>query len=193
MYLIGSDTHHARSENERWVGDFSIIKATEGKTFVDPKYKEIAEQWNTGRLRLPSSFGLYHFLSEKSNITEQIQHFISTVEPFKGHAMLILDYEQEFSRTDPAGTCLRDAIKAFQYYTNGMQCVIYMNKSDTAKIAFKQPQLMKEGVCLWLADYKGDYNGTWAPIMRQVCSNPFDIDVFYGSWQSWEDIAKSWK
>lgn len=193
MYMIGSDTHHARSEDERYAGQFNIIKATEGKTFTDPVFARIKKEWQSGR-SIPGNFGLYHFLSEKSNITEQVEYFISTVEPFKGAAILVLDYEGEFSRTDPSGVCLRDAIKAFSHYTNGMQCIIYMNKSDAAKIAFKQPEIVKSGTnSLWIADYKGDYKGDWKPIMRQVCSNPFDIDVFYGSYDSWRAIAKSWK
>lgn len=189
MYLLGSDTHHARTDNERYAGQFHIMKVSEGKTFTDKAFTDfIKTKWN----ECPHLIGGYHFLSEKSNICEQIKHFVSTAEPLKGQILLALDYEARFAEYDPNGKCLDDAIDCFMSCTKGMQPVVYMNKSEAAKIAFKRPQIMNKA-SLWLADYSGNYKGIWTPMIRQVCSDPFDIDVFYGSEGSWKAIANTWK
>lgn len=190
MYLLGNDTHHTRTDNERYAGQFHIMKATEGKTFHDPEFLKFIS--GEKDINCPHLCGAYHFLSEKSRIADQIENFISTVEPMKGKLLLALDYEAGFSTADPNGKCLADAVNEFSARTKGMQPVLYMNKSDAAKIMFKQPQLAKK-CSLWLADYKGDYKGDWKPMMLQCCSSPFDIDVFYGGEGSWNAIAKSWK
>lgn len=191
MYLLGNDTHHARTDNERYAGQFHIMKATEGKTFRDPIFINLINDVGIAR-SCPHLKGAYHFLSEKSGIEDQIDHFISTVEPLKGELLLALDYEGNFAKQDPSGTWLKNAVELFKAKTNGMQPVVYMNKSEAAKIRMKQKNLT-EKTSLWLADYKGDYKGEWKPMMLQCCSAPFDIDVFYGSEGSWEAIAKSWK
>lgn len=191
--LIGTDTHHARSDEEAKSGEFQIWKATEGSTFIDSRFSQLLKKPNIFKAK-PKLFGAYHFLSEKSGIAEQIEHFIKTVEPLKGSVMLILDYEAEFSKNDPRGKCLHDAIQQMRFLVKGAQYVIYMNKSDARKINMYQYNTIEKAcdTCLWIADYKGDYGGNWKPIMRQVCTSPCDIDVFYGSEVSWRMIAQSW-
>lgn len=190
--LIGSDVSHHNPSEELGSGQFQIYKATEGKTFKDPLFMEMKDYLSDASLH-GNLIGAYHFLSEKSGIAEQIEHFISTVEFMRGDVLLALDYEAEFARTDPDGKCLYNAIEYFKHLT-GMQCLVYMNKSEAAKISFKRPSIPKDPmVSLWLADYKGDYKANWKPIMTQVCTEPFDIDVFHGSIGSWRTICKSWR
>lgn len=191
-WLIGTDTHHSRGDSERWAGQFHIFKATEGATFVDSKFKKMLAGWQQEKI-YPYPIGVYHFLSEKSRIDEQINHFIDTIRPLKGKAMIILDYEAGFSKADANGKCLTDAVKAITFLTNNAQIVLYMNKSDAGKIIRTTEIPKMANVCLWIADYVGDYKNTWKPIMRQVCTSPCDIDVFYGNELSWDAIARSWK
>lgn len=190
-WMIGTDTHHARSDAERWAGDFHIFKATEGSTFIDPKFKEMYALWNKTQI-YPYPIGLYHFLSIKSNIKKQIDFFIDTIEYARGKVMIILDYEGDFAKADSDGAMLNGALENLDYLTGGAQLVVYMDKSNAKKIISKTRIHKRENICLWLADYKGDYKECWKPIMRQVCTSPCDIDVFYGSEISWHEIARSW-
>lgn len=191
--LLGTDTHHARSDEEARSGEFIIWKATEGSTFIDSRFDALLKTRSIFASK-PRLFGAYHFLSEKSRIGDQIEHYIKTIYPLKGYVMLILDYEAQFSANDPHGICLRDAIEQMRFLAKGAQYVIYMNKSDATKISKYQYETIVKAndTCLWLADYNGSYKGKWKPIMRQVCTSPCDIDVFYGSETSWRMIAQSW-
>ena len=60
--------------------DFAFIKATEGSSHIDTKFKENWEQ--SGKTRLKR--GAYHFFSFDSNGEAQAEHFISVVPKEEG-------------------------------------------------------------------------------------------------------------
>lgn len=74
---------------------FAFAKATEGRTFTDPRF---ASNWpamkNVGLIR-----GAYHFGRPGSDPVVQADHFINTVRPVSGDLQLVLDLEVTDGRT----------------------------------------------------------------------------------------------
>ncbi|MBP3726228.1 MAG: glycoside hydrolase family 25 protein [Bacteroidaceae bacterium] len=69
---------------------FILVKATEGKSYVDPKFKEnFVHARDYGYLR-----GAYHYLSTKSTAREQAEFFIKTVRLEEGDLPPVLDVEE---------------------------------------------------------------------------------------------------
>ncbi len=69
--------------------DFAFIKATEGSSFVDPKF-----QYNFSEAQKQTlAVGAYHFFSFDSKGASQAQHFINTVPPFDGMLPPVIDLE----------------------------------------------------------------------------------------------------
>lgn len=72
--------------------DFCIIKATEGKTYNDPKFKhniQICEERNI-------SLGFYHYARpERNQPIDEAKHFLDKVAPYIGKAIFALDWEEE--------------------------------------------------------------------------------------------------
>lgn len=195
--MIGGDYSHHNPD--QWngknfaCGEFGIVKATEGATFVDPAFRILVARAKSNK-SIPNYLGVYHFLSEKSGIAEQIIHFVNTVQPLKGKAILALDYEAGFASSDPTGKCLKAAIEQLKFYTEGAQIFIYMNENQLRKIERSIPEVLRDNyICLWLASYDNKYEANIKPpIIQQITSTPWDIDVFYGSNDSWLQIANSW-
>ena len=97
-YIFGIDISHHQGRID-WSEmrtshhpiEFVFIKATEGRTFQDPKFRynwENAKKHNYIR-------GAYHFYSPNSNSTEQFENYKSTVKIKKGDFIPILDIEKE--------------------------------------------------------------------------------------------------
>lgn len=192
--LIGRDYHHSR--NHEWdFGQFEIHKATEGATYIDPKLSVFSE-----RIRLSNGnmlAGVYHFLSDKSQNESQIKHFFNTClqNRIEGKTIYVLDYEGEYAAKDSDGSKLYEAINMLSDICD-WQPFVYMDKSNCKKIMIrKHASWFQKNVCLWIADYSTSdrrvYNG-WTAIMRQFTNaEPIgDLNIFYGSKDSWQSIAK---
>ncbi|MDD7384733.1 MAG: GH25 family lysozyme [Actinomycetaceae bacterium] len=90
MMLHGIDiSHYQAGLNVAGTGaDFIICKATEGTGWVDQTMRGFAQATLTaGKL-----LGLYHFASG-GNPRSEAEHYVSTVRPYIGRAILILDWE----------------------------------------------------------------------------------------------------
>ena len=70
--------------------DFIIIKATEGKSFVDPSCDRFFQQ----ALSLGKKLGIYHFANNSDNTPEQeADWFINNTKGDIGKAIPVLDWE----------------------------------------------------------------------------------------------------
>ena len=93
--LLGHDISKWNSGIDVNTGDFTMMKVTEGVTYVDPKCAEYVRQLNDEQL-----IGCYHFLradNEKKGNTpaKEAQNFINQVNKLGllYKAVLVVDYE----------------------------------------------------------------------------------------------------
>lgn len=127
---------------------FVFIKATEGNSLVDPRFKSNWE--NAKEAGIPRS--AYHFFHSYKSGEDQAKNFLTTVKLEKGDLPPVLDIEK-ISNTDPVS--MRKQLKAWLCLVN-LECeakpIIYTN-TDFYK---KYLQGYFEDYPLWIAHYSAD-------------------------------------
>ena len=134
-----------------------FIKATEGTSYVDPKFKENAINAKKAGLKI----GFYHFAHPNNDPVKEVEHFLKTIKDFQNDLPLVLDLENNKGLTKSQVTAfaekwLNEIIKRtgqtplFYSYTSFIKS--YIDKSLN-----KFP--------LWIAQYttalKPSSNGIW--------------------------------
>ena len=143
--------------------DFVIIKATQGAGYVSPQFNKQIRQAEA----LNKLIGVYHYATG-AGVTQEAEHFINTVRPYIGKAILCLDWEGESNAAfkDPGYA------KAWlQYVKNktGIIPFIYMSKSVCREYAWDN------SYPLWCAQYKNQ-----SPTGYQA--NPWTDNKGFGAW-----------
>lgn len=156
--------------------DFVIVKATQGTSYVSPKYKEqITQANNLGKL-----LGVYHYASAGGAIAEA-EHFLQTVSDYIGKAVLVLDWEGDqnanFKHPDYALAWLK-----YVKEKTGITPFIYMSKSVCREYA-KQ---WDSSYPLWCAQYKNQQ-----PTGYQ--DNPWTDTKGFGAWDGCKILQYSSK
>ena len=156
--------------------DFVIVKATQGTSYVSPKYKEqITQANNLGKL-----LGVYHYASAGGAIAEA-EHFLQTVSDYIGKAVLVLDWEGDqnanFKHPDYALAWLK-----YVKEKTGITPFIYMSKSVCREYA-KQ---WDSSYPLWCAQYKNQQ-----PTGYQ--DNPWTDTKGFGPWDGCKILQYSSK
>lgn len=198
-YLKGADiSHHngvnaveniLKIDNEI---DFFIVKATEGRTYVDSKCNiNCSDAIRNGRL-----LGLYHFARpDNCNMPKQeAANFVSVFKSYQGQALAVLDWE---------GAALKYSLDwALSWLQNvwemtGVKPLLYTSQSEVRKME----KIKDFGCGLWVARYnKSQTLGsvkpweTWA--MWQYDDGTFikgkyDKDYFNGSKTQFMSYCKS--
>lgn len=123
--------------------DFCIIKATEGKTFVDPKMNHAIQLCKERDIPI----GFYHYARPEYNLPQdEAKHFISKIAPYLGECLLALDWE---------GTALSyslDWARKFMdyiYAQTGVKPLITCPSWYTAKLS----KILEGDYGLWVAHY----------------------------------------
>ena len=100
--------------------DFVIMKATEGKSYVDPSCDTFFQQ----ALSLSKKLGVYHFANNSDNTAEQEANwFINNTKGYIGKAIPVLDWEDNVTdNVDWALDWLQRVEKAY-----GTKPLIYMS------------------------------------------------------------------
>lgn len=175
--------------------DFAFIKATEGSSHIDTKFKENWERvGKTGLKR-----GAYHFFSFESEGVLQAEHFISVVPKENGMLSPVVDIEfygnrfrnkPDVEETRKQLQSLLDALEA--YY--GVKPLIYATESSYS--AYIRGAF--DGYPLWIRNMYFSPNigmpGKWtfwqydSEAKLQGYSGEdehIDLNVFYGSEKEW--------
>lgn len=101
----------------------AIVKATEGRTFTDRRFRaNMAGAGAAGKL-----LGVYHFLTSTSPGEDQAWHFATTVETEPPAPVYVLDWETDTTGTLPDEGTARAFVDAFRRYMPGVVLVIYGN------------------------------------------------------------------
>lgn len=180
-----------------------IVKATQGISYTNPKFKEWADWLSSNK----KPFGMYHFLDGYDAIAEA-EHFYSRVQPYVGHCLLFADYEDTALQR---GTAWLKEFLDEVYRLTGSKPIVYCSQSVTQEQNFNA--IAQAGYKLWVAQY-ADYSpvygfienpwhsGSVAPFngyaMQQYTScgvlngwkSYLDLDKFFGSVSEWQALVE---
>jgi len=162
--------------------DFMIIKATEGKTYTDDKFKERAKDLNERGLLN----GFYHYARPENNFwKDEALHFYNTIKNYiNQYTIIILDWE---------GNSLKHSFDWALNFCAKMEaltnkpCIIYASASVVKKYA-------KQYKYWWTAHYNSkcengcNHDGV-EEVMIQFTSKPIDCDVFKGNLLEWYKLC----
>lgn len=184
--LKGYDTSHHQNNavfNEAVANsDFMIIKATEGKTYIDGTFKDRAYQL----YELDKLNGFYHFARPDNNTAkEEANHFINTISKYMNYnTILVLDWEGK-----ALNYSFEWALEFCKIVSEKTQrpCIIYASASVVRKYAHKYKYW-------WTSHYNnicenGCTHDGVEEVMTQYTSTPIDIDVFHGTEKDWYTLC----
>ena len=171
---------------------FILIKATEGSTRIDPKFKsnfENAKEYGFKR-------GAYHFWSNKSSAEKQAEFFLSKVHLETGDLPPVLDVEK-FPKDKSAEEFRRELLTWLHEVENVYHCkpIIYTYHN------FKQEYLntpVFDQYPLWIAHYYTEemkYEGEWKFWQHTDTgrlpgiSGYVDFNVYNGSFYDLEQLC----
>lgn len=162
--------------------DFVIMKASEGKSFVDPMMREYIERLGKDQL-----YGFYHFARPEHNrAKDEVAHFCKTIGVYGEEAMLVLDWEAQAVK-QPIEWALDWCKEVEKIY--GKKPLIYCSSWYTKKIRL----LYENNIGLWVAHYTKDKPKVYTyPVwaMWQYSSEPFDQDIFNGTRKQFEAYCR---
>ena len=192
--------------------DAIIVKATEGTSYINPTWKTQAQQ----TLEAGKKLGLYHFVQAGINGATQADYFLNQVSKFVGKAILILDFENEGTKSNVRNTAGLTIAKAFLdrvYDKTGVRSLVYTNTDFEQNLDFST--IVKGNYGLWISQYRtmNQLNGFqphdypyklvhWPSLtMYQYSSNTvvpgygagIDVSIFYGDGNAWDAYAKASK
>lgn len=154
--------------------DFVIMKATEGKSYVDPCCDDFFQK----ALKLGKKLGVYHFANNSDNTAkEEADWFIKNTKGYIGKAIPVLDWEDNVkSDVDWALEWLERVEKAY-----GCKPMIYM--SESVVNSYNWSKVAKANYGLWVAKYRDnekDYNYDMSKAGNKPSVKYWD---FYALWQ----------
>lgn len=188
--LIGADISHHNSNFMLPFGDFIIMKATEGRTYIDDKLTENLEKWLANyniEKENTQTLAFYHFARPENGSTaeQEAEAFLSVVSPFlKFNPILVLDWEGK--ALNKKYNAWAYAFLSYIYNKVGYKPFIYTNTTGTkvlGKLCTPFP--------LWIASYnrKTPLYYNWKDYtMWQFTSSPFDINLFKGDFETWKTL-----
>lgn len=156
--------------------DFVIVKATQGTKYVSPEYDTQIAQAES----LNKCLGVYHYAGGGGAVLEA-EHFINTVKPYIGKAILVLDWEGE-QNPNFGNPIYAMAWLAYVKQKTGITPFIYMSKSVCRQYA-KQ---WDSSYPLWCAQYKNQN-----PTGYQ--DNPWTDSKGFGAWSDCKILQYSSK
>ncbi len=171
---------------------FIVMKATEGKTYVDPKFLDRFKKYaDKGYI-----MGAYHFAREDNGNGAIIEaaHFCNTVKKTGVNCFLVLDLEgnsqiceESCKHTDGSEGCSSQWVELWlKHVTETLKTrpMLYCGRDFTKKC----DSHIYTQYGLWLAAYikqkpvaGKNFFGWKNMTMWQYTSNPLDKDTFYGS------------
>lgn len=186
--------------------DFVIIKATEGKSYVDKSCDGFFQQ----ALSLGKKLGVYHFANNSDNTAQQeADWFIQNTRGYIGKAIPVLDWEDNV--TDNVPWALEWLQRVEQAY--GCKPLIYMSESVVNRHDWSPVANANYGI--WVAKYRDnlpDYNydmskagnmpnikywstmalWQWTSTGRlNGWNGNLDCNVFYGDATAWDKYLGS--
>lgn len=200
MSLNGIDVSNwqARLDPAAVPGDFIIVKASEGVSYISPVFKrQVDGTLNAGKL-----LGIYHYVNG-SGAAAEAAFFIAQAKPYVGKAVLALDWEKQ-GNSQWGNVSYLQQVASEVIARTGVRPLIYCSSSLLGSVA---PVAQELNCGLWVAQYPnyertGYQNmpwneGAYACAIRQYSSSGLlngyqgnlDLDKFYGDKTAWLKYA----
>lgn len=185
--LIGGDVSHWNYPFEVGFAEFQIFKATEGASYIDPRFFEYIKNvdWT-------EPVGVYHFIRVDNRYRgntpqKEAENFVNTIlkAGILGKVMLICDFEGASVSVKDSENYVLTFLSTVEVMT-GIKPIIYVS----ASVAKKLKRIKNAGYELWVAHYnvKAPDSGCWDKwLMWQFTSLPFDLNLFNGTVKDWND------
>lgn len=171
---------------------FIVIKATEGRSYVDPKFKDnFLQAKEYGYIR-----GAYHYLSTKSPARDQAYFFLNAVQLEPGDLPPILDVE-----TKASDVSVEDFQREVLAWLHIVEDKYHVKPILYTYYKFKQNYLGDsrfDGYPFWIAHYYVDhleYDGEWKFWQHTDAGRlpgikeDVDLDVYNGSFYDLQQLA----
>lgn len=176
--------------------DACIVKATQGKYYINPKCDAQYQLAKKNGLKL----GVYHYAGGRDAIAEA-KFFLENVKGYVGEAILILDWEYADNEKNYNDTNWCRRFVDYVHSQTGIWCVMYGNRQDANRF------LNTVNDCgLWFAGYPTNTQRDWnAPafpysitpwknmIGWQYSAADVDRSKFYITKEQWDAYAKGSK
>lgn len=154
--------------------DFVIVKATQGKTFVNPEFTTQITQ----ALSLGKCVGAYHY-ANGAGVEAEVNHFLDVVRPYLGKIILAIDWENnkdKSGKNDNPKFVAGDYKYCEQLLTGvkektGITPFLYMSKSVARQFKWE----VGRNFPFWCAQYKKSPPTTYV-------SNPWTDTKGWGAW-----------
>lgn len=186
--LYGIDiSHHnqiSAAEVIKWARDgFVMLKATEGKTFVDHSSISRAYHISQAAVLNPDqySYGFYHYCRPElgNSPYAEAMHFVRTISKHIGSAVLAIDVEQKALEYPNLDRWVLSWLRSVETMT-GVKPLVYCQRSALKLL----PSAAANDYGLWLAAWTKQRPKTIAPwklcAMWQYSADSIDKDIFYG-------------
>lgn len=196
--LYGIDVSHHNWEKITWqqrvnigVTDFTIMKATEGRTMKDYRLDDWYNKVHHSRDGKPDTealYGFYHYAHPELNSAKsEADNFLNCVGHHAGYCMYVLDYEGKALQYKDMDWALEWLYRVEK--ETGVKPLFYCQASFTK---YLKP-LYDKNYGLWVAHYNRAKPETGAyPFyaMHQYIDKPFDLNVFNGGKEQFRDYCK---
>lgn len=178
---IDISNHQAGLALSKVACDFVIIKATEGKSYVD----NCCDGFFQKALQLGKKIGIYHFANNSDNTAEQeAEWFIQNTRGYIGKAIPVLDWEDSGHTNDVAW-----ALKWLQLVEQAYGCKPMIYMSESVVNANNWSSVANADYGLWVAKYR-DYNADNNYDMSNAGNKPsVKYWKFYALWQ-WTSVGR---
>ena len=198
--ILGIDVSHFQGD-VNWVKikeqnvAFAYAKATQGSSFVDPKFKE--NQKNTKKAGL--KHGSYHFYLTNEDPVKQAEHYLNTIQDLdEGQMLPMLDLEQGGIK----GTVVKDKfqrdvllwLKTVEEKL-GVRPIIYTNNPFSneyldhpefsnyhlwlAEYGVKEPRIpktwQKKGWAIWQRSERGKLDGVHGDVDHDIVNRTYTL------------------
>ncbi len=169
MNGIDISSHNTGIDTQTIPGDFVIVKATQGLSYVNPEYARTMNQAKGYKL-----LGVYHYIGGQG-ATGEMDNFIRHWIQYKGEAIACLDWESYQNSAWGDEDYLRQCIEYFINQT-GVIPFVYASLSS-----FPNALCERYGCPKWIAQYANDKEtgyqshpwseGKYSCAIRQYTSN----------------------
>lgn len=166
--------------------DFVIVKATQGKTFVNPEFtKQITQAISLGKLA-----GVYHY-ANGAGIDIESDHFIDVIKPYLGKVILAIDWENNKDKKTGSNDNPKFVAGDYKYCEKlltavkektGITPFLYMSKSVARQYKWE----IGKNFPFWCAQYLKTPPTTYT-------DNPWTDDKGWGPWSGCKILQYSSK
>ena len=156
-YIEGLDASHWQGSPD-WSAakadgiQFAIVKATEGRTFVDSEYA--TNRAAAAAISLP--FGAYHFAqpdNTRNDAVKEADHFVDTAQPTGNHLLPVLDLEVNNGLSSKKLRAWTKAWLARVEERTGVKAMIYASPSFWVEKMGNSRWFADNGYRLWIAHW----------------------------------------